>query len=448
MRGNALLVDLYELTMAECYFRLKKETQATFDLFVRQLPAGRSFLVFAGLADALEHAASLRFSSSDLEYLAGLKLFSAAFLKYLRGFRFRGDIWAMPEGSVFFPNEPVIRVTAGVIEAQILESFFLSTINLQTMIASKAARCVLAASGKGVIDFSLRRTHGAEAGLKASRSAYIAGFSATSNVLAGKLYGIPVAGTMAHSFVMAFENERESFDSYAAVFPRSTVLLVDTYNWKQGVRNAVETGKAMRRRGERLSGIRIDSGNLAFLSRTAREALDRAGLKDTKIFASGDLDEYRIAGLLKAGAPIDSFGVGTRMGASVDAPALEVIYKLSEIKHGPGMFLPTMKLSSHKVTFPGRKQVYRTKDSSGRFRYDTIGLEGERPGGLLIPAMLGGRNLYLDPVRKARERFLAELASLPSAIRDLDRGRTYPVRVSPSLKDLTAEVRDRFSQRQ
>ena len=349
----SLLVDLYELTMAECYLRSKKNTRATFDLFVRHLPARRFFLVFAGLSRILAFIRDFKVSADDIAYLKSLEVFSGDFLRHLAGLRFTGDVWAMAEGTVFFPDEPVVRVTAPIIQAQLLEGFLLNTVNLQTMIASKAARVCASAQGRPVYDFSLRRTHGADAALEAARSAYIAGCAGTSNVLAGKRYNIPVTGTMAHSFVMSFDNERDSFASYARTFPAKSILLVDTYDVIQGIKNAIATGLDLKKQGYRLAGIRLDSGDIVSLSKAARRMLDAAGLKSVAIVASGNLDEYGIQKLLKQKAPVDSFGVGTQMGTSFDAPALDVIYKLSEVSHDNGSFLPTMKLSKAKKTYPG-----------------------------------------------------------------------------------------------
>jgi nicotinate phosphoribosyltransferase len=436
-----LLVDLYELTMAECYFQDKIEATATFELFVRQLPGNRSFLMSAGLEDLLSFVRDLRFTPSDLKYLAGLKLFSRGFLKYLKDFKFTGDIWSMDEATVFFANEPLVRVTAPIIQAQLLEGFFLNTINLQTMIASKASRVVLSAKGRAVHDFSLRRAQGSDAGLKVARSAYIAGFSGTSNVLAGKSYGVPLSGTMAHSFVMAYESEIKSFQSYCRVFPSRAILLVDTYDTRAGLANAIKAGLELKKRGYALAGIRLDSGDIVSLSRLARKMLDKAGLKSTRVFASGNLDEFGIERIIKKGGRVDSFGVGTRMGTSSDAPWLDVNYKLSEITDKRGDFLPTMKLSRDKVTYPGRKQVFRVKDGNNRFIKDIVALENEKIKGipLLKPVILGGKRVagfeLLDDIRK---RGRSELAGLPLALKtNKAPKRAYPVLISPELQELT-----------
>jgi nicotinate phosphoribosyltransferase len=449
--GSSLLVDLYELTMAECYFRYKQTTRATFDLFVRQLPLNRAFLIAAGLEDILNYIRDLRFSRQDIAYLRSLKLFSRKFLEYLSGFKFRGDIWAMPEGTIFFPGEPMIRVTACVMEAQLVESFLLNTVNLQTMIASKAARVVLAAQGKGVYDFSLRRTHGRDAAIKVARSSYLAGFSGTSNVLAGKLYRIPVAGTMAHSFVMTFKNELESFLAYSSVFPERTILLVDTYDTVKGIRNAAKIGLRLAQKGWRLLGIRLDSGNIVALSKIARKILDAAGLNYVKIFASGNLDEFSISDMLAKKAALDNFGVGTHMGTSIDAPALDVIYKLSEVSDARGRFFPAMKLSQGKVTYPGRKQVFRIQDKKGNFLRDVLALEKEglKATPLLVKAVSQGKRVYhLPDLPEIRAVVSDGLARLPAGLKKVYPRYSYPVLVSPRLRKMTCALSRKLAMRQ
>jgi nicotinate phosphoribosyltransferase len=443
VKNTVLLVDLYELTMAQSYFIHKPDTRATFELFVRNLGKKRSFLLAAGLEDILDYIKNLRFSDEHINYLKKQKLFSDKFLKYLKNFRFNGDIWAMPEGTICFANEPVLRVTANIIEAQILESFCLNTINLQTMIASKAARVVLAAQGRGVFDFALRRTQGTDAAIKAARSSYLAGCGGTSNVLAGLKFNIPVVGTMAHSFVMAFDTEVESFCAYSRVFPDKTTLLVDTYDTKKGIENAMRIGRFLKEKGHRLMAIRLDSGDLVTLSKMARKMLNSAGLEYVKIFASGNLDEYKIDALLKKGAQIDNFGVGTHMGVSSDAPYLDVIYKLSEISHHDGRFLPTMKLSQGKVTYPGRKQVFRMKDKSGKYVKDTLALEDEKVKGepLLIKVVSKGKIIYqAPPLIELRKRATLNLLGLPAKFKQVYSKGNYPVVISPKLKKLTLSL--------
>ncbi len=451
MMENSLLLDLYELTMAEAYLDYKRDNSATFDLFVRQLPAQRNYLVACGLEDILTYVRNLKFSSQDISYLKGLHLFSGKFLEYLKGFRFRGDIWAMPEGTVFFANEPLLRVTASIIEAQIVEGFLLNTINLQTMIASKACRVVTQAGSKGLFDFSLRRTHGPQAGVKVSRSSYIAGFGGTSCVLAGKIYKIPVAGTMAHSFVMSFKEELDSFLAYANTFPTRTILLVDTYDTKRGIENAVAIGLYLKEKGYRLQGIRLDSADIAGLSKFARKSLDNAGLKYVKIFASGNLDEFKIKQLLDKGACVDSFGVGTNMGTSIDAPCLDVIYKLSEVTDENGNFLPTMKLSRGKHTYPGRKQIFRVKDKKGNYLKDIIALEGERITGvpLLRKVVNRGRLVYKTPaLDKIRAALKTQLPRFNKKLLNVNKKYSYPVTISPQLEGLRRKLSVQLKKRQ
>lgn len=439
----SLLVDLYELTMAESYFRYRKKARATFDLFVRNLPKNRGYLLFAGLEDIILYLENLKFSQDDLDYLERLKIFSGDFLAYLGKLRFCGDVWAMPEGTVFFPGETVVRVTGSLIETQIVESFLLNAVNLSTMIATKAARIVGAACGRGVYDFSLRRTHGADAALKAARSSYVAGFGGTSNVLASKLYSIPAVGTMAHSFVMSFASEAESFRAFFETFPNRSILLVDTYDTRRGVENAIRVATEFRARGYVLKGIRLDSGDIARLARMARGLLDGAGFRETKIFASGDLDEYKIRRLLARGAPVDDFGVGTKMGVSSDAPSLDVIYKICEVTKEEGVFLPAMKLSARKATLPGRKQVFRIYGRGGRYLRDIIGLEHEACGEPLLKKVIRAGKV-LQPVRplsEIREYAARCLDAVPEALRPLEGHKPYPVALSPGLKRLIAALR-------
>lgn len=357
----------------------------------------------------------------------------------------------MREGEICFANEPIIRVTARIIEAQILESFLLNTINLQSMVASKASRIVSAACGRGVFDFALRRTHGADAAIKVARSAFIAGAQATSNCLAGELYGIPVAGTMAHSFVMSFKDEIDSFRAYSLTFPDKTILLVDTYDTRKGIDNALIIGRRLKDKGFMLKGIRLDSGNIVSLSKLARRKLDGAGLGYVKILASGNLDEFKIKELLEKGARVDSFGVGTNMGTSIDMPCLDVIYKLSEVTDKRGDFLPTMKLSRHKVTFPGRKQVFRQIGGKGKFSRDILGLEGEKIRGerLLLKVIDKGRQIYKFPALKnIREFSRKRLEAFPHQLTRVNFSYKYPVAVSAQLSKLQKSLMSQLSMRQ
>ena len=433
----ALLTDLYELTMAQSYFRGKRNELSTFDLFVRNLPPGRGFLVSAGLDTVLTYLERLRFSDDAIAYLRTLNLFDEAFLGYLQRFEFTGDVTAMPEGEVVFPPEPLLEVTAPRIEAQIIETFLLNQINFQTMVASKAARVVLSAHGRPVVDFSPRRDHGADAAMKVARCSYLAGCAGTSNVLAGMAYGIPVSGTMAHSYVMSFDDELEAFRTYARHFPEHCLLLIDTYNTVEGARHAATVAAELRAQGHRLRGVRLDSGDLAALSHTVRRILDDAGFPDVRILASGDLNEDKIRDLLDSDAPVDMFGVGTEMGVSYDAPALGGVYKLVEDTRGY-----RIKRSTGKVTLPGRKQVWRlTRD--GRMIEDVIALHDEAapPGAqsLLAGVMRGGTRVWQESLEDARRRCRARMASLPGPLQELD-GVAYSVGLSGRLTALYREM--------
>jgi nicotinate phosphoribosyltransferase len=434
---SALVVDLYELTMMQAYHRGGVEGRATFDLFVRRLPRGRDFLLVAGLATALEHIENLHFSQSDLEYLESLGQFRTDFLERLETFEFSGDIEAMPEGSVAFAGEPILRVTAPIIEAQFLETVVMNLIHLQTLIASKAARVVLAAEGRNLVDFGLRRTHGTESGLFGARASHIAGFTATSNVEAGRVFDLPVAGTMAHSYVQAVGDEVEAFRNFAEAYPE-TVLLVDTYDTMRAVDRIIELAAEL---GDdfNVRAIRLDSGNLAELAGQARRRLDAAGLDRVKIFVSGNLDEVGVGELIRSGAPIDAFGIGTRLGTSQDAPNLDIVYKLAQLGD-----TPLLKLSSGKRTLPGVKQVWRERDGNGTPVRDIVGLDGEELSGepLLEPAMKGGRRLpSVGGIDQARQLAREELQRLPDPMRRLEPGvALYPVNVSDRLMALYEEL--------
>ncbi len=438
----SLLTDFYELTMCASYFDNKRNGPATFDLFIRKLPPNRSYYIFAGLEQALLYLKNLRFNTEQVDYLRE-RGFKEDFLNYLRGFKFSGEVWAVPEGTIVFPDEPLIRVTAPIIEAQLVESFLLNTVNLQTMIATKASRVAHAAQGKTVIEFGLRRTHGTDAGMKAARCSYIGGCNGTSSVLAGMKYGIPVFGTMAHSFVMFFDNEAEAFKAFAKTFPKTSTLLIDTYDNIKGAQNAAAIAKTLERKGFRLSGVRIDSGDLAEISKKVRHILDKNGLDYVKIFASGDLDEYKIEDLLRRGAKIDSFGVGTRMSTSEDRPYVDIIYKLCEKMGGSGEFVPTMKLSQGKITLPARKQVYRVKDRNGIFAKDIIALHDEKVEGtpLLIKVMEKGKIVHkLPSLEQIRNNGLQNLSKLPEKCKQLRKAPRYPVILSPNLKKILKEL--------
>jgi len=435
---SALLVDLYELTMMQAYWAHGIAGSATFDLFVRRLPPSRNFLLAVGLETAVERLAGTRFTADDLEYLSATGLFDRGFLDELGSFRFTGDVDAMAEGTVAFAREPVLRVTAPLLEAQFFESVLMNQFHVQTLLASKAARVVLAAGGRRVVDFGMRRMHGVDSAVAGARAYWVAGLDGTSNVLAGELYGIPIVGTMAHSFVQCHSSELDAFRAFAATYPE-TVLLVDTYDTLQGVEHVIELAREL---GDafRVRGIRLDSGDLLELSRAARQRLDAAGLGQVRIFASGNLDEHRVSELVGEGAPIDAFGVGTRLGTSEDAPNLDLVYKLAQLDGRP-----LLKLSIDKATLPGIKQVWRRVDDQGRFAGDVIGLAGETLDGvpLLEPVMRHGARVRepADALAAARQRAAEQLAALPKSVRGLEPAEPpYPVEVSPALAECARQV--------
>ncbi len=443
----SLFTDLYELTMCASYFDNNKLEPATFDLFIRRLPENRSYFLFAGLEQALLFLENVKFTEKHLSYLQK-QGFNKQFLNYLRNFKFTGEVWAAPEGTVAFPCEPLIRVTAPIIEAQLIETFLLNTVNLQTTIATKASRVVNAAKGKTVIEFGLRREHGIDAGMKVARCSYIAGCQGTSNVLAGLTYGIPVFGTMAHSFVMSFEKEIDAFRAFARTFPSKSTLLIDTYDELAGAEKAAVVAKELEKAGCKLGGVRLDSGDLAQASKKIRALLDEKGLRYVKIFASGDLDEYRIAELLSKGAEIDAFGVGTRMGTSADKPYVDVIYKLCETTSAKGDFSPIMKLSEGKATLPGRKQVFRFKGKKGFFAKDMIALADEKMEGepLLAKVMENGKiTRALPSLGEIRAAASENLSKLPEKYKKLTSAPAYPVELSRALEDLIKRLRRKLT---
>ncbi len=438
----ALLTDLYELTMAASYFREEMHGEATFSLFIRKYPKDRSYFVAAGLADALAYLATFRFSEDDLAYLETTRLFQPDFLDYLKTVRFTGEVWAMPEGSLFFKDEPILEVTAPIIEAQLVETFLINAINLQTLIATKAARATVAAGGRRLVDFSLRRTQGIDAGLKVARASYLAGFVGTSNVLAGKLYGLPIFGTMAHSYITSFSSEIEAFRAFARAFPQNTVLLIDTYDTIAGAKKAIQVGQEMAARGQKLRGVRLDSGDMAALSIEVRRLLDEAGLDYVTIFASGGFDEGKIARTLAAGGKIDAYGVGTKMGVSADVPYFDIAYKLVRYETRP-----VMKLSTGKVTYVDKKQIHRRYDDQGQMAGDIISLRDEaipETVPLLQQVMAHGQVVQpLPTLAASREYFLKEFAKLPMNYKSLENPALYPVQISPGLAALQAEVEAR-----
>jgi nicotinate phosphoribosyltransferase len=433
-----LLTDLYQLTMLQAYVDQEMHAPATFEFFVRKLPAQRNFLLACGLEQVLEFLAQLHFGDEELAWIARHGAFHGRFVEFLRQLRFTGDVDAMPEGTVFFPDEPILRVTAPLPVAQLVETRIINLLQFQTLVASKAVRSVLAAPGKLLVDFGLRRAHGAEAGLLAARAGYIAGLSGTSAVLAAPLFDIPVFGTMAHSFIEAHELENDAFRHFARSLPGSVVLLIDTYDTEAAAAKVVRLAPELRAEGIRIQGVRLDSGDLGDHARKVRHILDAGGLTDVTIFASGNLDEYAVSALLAAGAPIDGFGIGTRLDTSADAPYLDCAYKLQEFAGQA-----RRKRSEGKSTWPGRKQVFRRRDARGCLCGDTLTLEGDTHAGeaLLLPVMRAGRRLAPPtPLLRLRAHVAAQLAQLPDDLRGLAAGAPVPVSVAPALRALAESV--------
>ncbi len=452
----ALSTDLYELTMAAGYFAEGMHDRiATFDLSVRSLPPNRGFLLVAGLEQALAYLTDLRFTPEALAYLQGTGHFRPDFLDFLGEVRFTGTVDAIPEGTVSFPPSPLLRITGPIIEAQIVETFLLTTITFQTMIATKAARLVHAADGRQVVDFSARRDHGPQAGLLAARAAFIGGCVGTSNVLAGSLFDIPTYGTMAHSFVMFHGDEQDAFDAFSDAYPGDPTLLIDTYDTIEGAYKAVRAAQRLADDGRRLAAVRLDSGDLVALSQEVRRILDSAGFNDTQIFASGGLDEYEIIRLLGAGAELDAFGVGTELGTSGDAPSLDSTYKLVACQDAAGEDVPVIKLSSGKATLPGRKQVWRYQQGE-RFAGDMIGLENEEPNppaaapdaalveALLHPVLRNGELLErLPALEELQHRAATQLDKLDPGVKQVTEPNTYPTEVTADLLALTRTLQSR-----
>ena len=469
--GLALLVDLYELTMLAGYQATgRDQQQACFEYFFRELPPDNGFAVSAGLEQLLDFLQGLRFQTEDLDYLKGTGLFSREFLEYLKNLRFTSDLWAVPEGTLVFANQPLLRVQGPLGQVQLIESFVLNALNYPTLIATKAVRICLAAQNDPVMEFGLRRAHGPDGGLTGSRSAYIGGVTSTSNVLAGKTYGIPVAGTQAHSWVMSFDNELEAFRAYAKIFPEKLILLVDTYDTaNSGLPKALKVFQELRQQGSEVRpAIRLDSGDLAPLSKLAHRMFTEAGFEDPLIVASGDLNEYQIARLKKEGAKINCWGVGTQLICSYDFPALGGVYKLTAIEHD-GRWLGRMKTSSsaQKQTLPGRKRLWRCFDEQGRCLADVIALADEdlahtsqltlaKAGkldqlqelkavfhcqDLLTPVLKGGRRVaQQESLTTLRERTQQAVEALPANLKSLKNPAKYPVYISQELAKLTREL--------
>ncbi|MCM8830996.1 MAG: nicotinate phosphoribosyltransferase [Candidatus Omnitrophica bacterium] len=445
--NSGLTLDLYQLTMAQVYFKYKRTAVATFDLFIRS--TNRPFYVACGIDEALFHLQNFQFTQDAINYLKSLKIFTADFLDYLKAFKFKGTIWGIEEPEIVFASEPILRVTGNIIEAQIVESMLLNKINLATTLATKAARVVLSAKGKAVYDFSLRRTQGVEASLAVAKYSYMVGAAGTSNLYAAKLYNIPAVGTMAHSYVMSFEREIESFLAFAKTFGKKTILLVDTYDTKVGIENAIKVAKYLKSKGQGLLGIRLDSGNLIEDAKYARYLFDKEGLVDVLIVASGNLDEYKILEMTKKIVPIDAFGVGTNMGCSSDLPFTDVIYKLVEIKEESKDFIPTMKLSAAKSTLPSKKQLYR-KFKNNTMVEDIIATENEKIEGekLLKNLMKDGIILLKEKsLQEKRNIFTKKLATLPIQLRELTLKYKYPVKISKNLSTLAKKTKLQIKKR-
>ena len=444
-RQSALLTDLYQINMIQAYLDQGETKTAVFEFFVRNLPARRGFLVAAGLDQALDYLENLRFSAAEIEWLKSTGRFGQNLLDYLAAFRFTGDAHAMPEGTVFFANEPILRVTAPLPQAQFVESRLINILHLQTLIASKSARMMLAAPGKLLVDFGFRRAHGAEAGLMAARASYIMGFAGTATVLAGKEFGIPIYGTMAHSFIETFDDESAAFAAFARARPDNLVLLLDTYDTEAAARKVVALAPLLKAAGIAIRGVRLDSGDLVALSRKVRGILDAGSLHDVTIFASGGLDEDQLAAFAQQDAPIDGLGIGTSLTTSSDAPTLDCVYKLQEYAG-----LPRRKRAVNKATWPGRKQVWRRYDAEGRMAGDVLSPDGDQHAGepLIRLVMQGGKRvrppLSLEEIRRHARR---ELELLPQALRPLVPGTAYPVEVADELKALAAEVDRRLQMR-
>jgi nicotinate phosphoribosyltransferase len=434
---SPLLTDLYELNMIQAYLDRGEEDEAVFEFFVRRLPPRRSFLLAAGMDDALNYLETLQFSAAEIDWLKSTGRFRKNLLDYLSSFRFTGDVHAIPEGSACFAGEPLIRITAPLPQAQLVETRLINILHFQTLIASKAARMVLAAPGKILSDFGLRTAHGAEAGLFSARASYLAGFAGAANVLAGERYGVPIVGTMAHSFVQVHGDETQAFENFARARPEGVILLIDTYDTEQGARKVVELAPRLKADGIAIRGVRIDSGDLTAMARKVRAILDAGGLKDVIILVSGGVNEDVLRTMMSAGAPIDGFGIGVNLAASVDVPALDCAYKLQEYAG-----TPKRKLSEGKATWPGRKQVWRAYGGDGRMAGDILSVEADNQPGeaLIVPVMRGGKRITPSPtLAQIRERAARELVRLPEPLRKLETG-DYPVKVADALKALAKEA--------
>lgn len=438
-QNRTMLTDLYQLTMGAGYFAAGKNEKAIFDLFIRKLPKDWGFFIANGIEDAIDYATNVRFDESDIDYLRDQGLFNEKFLNALRNFRFTGEIYAVREGTPVAPNTPLMRIEGPRMESQLLETMLLNTVNFQTMIATKANRVVNAASPAAVVDFGLRRAQEFDAAMKGARAAFIGGAVATSNVLAGKEYGIPISGTQAHSFVMSFPSELEAFRAYVKTFPNKPTLLIDTYDSIEGVKNAVIVAKELEKSGKRLGAVRLDSGELAELSDSVRNILNMTELSYVKILASNDLNEYKIEELKRNGARIDGYGVGTELITAKPVAAIPGVYKLAEDEGGP-----KIKLSEGKISYPGRKQVYRANG------FDVLALEGEEAAGeplLMKVAENGERIVPRRTLRETRNYCLEQVAMMPRETRCVF-ARPYECRESAGLKNLVEKLTARYGGRQ
>jgi nicotinate phosphoribosyltransferase len=438
LRKSPLLTDLYQLTMLQAYFAQRMNDIAVFEFFVRRLPRHRNFLMAAGLEQVLQFLEDLHFTGEELDWVRKSGRFSRDFPDQLAKLRFTGDVHAMPEGTLFFADEPILRVTAPIAQAQLVESRIINLLHFQTLVASKAVRVVSAAPGKLLVDFGMRRAHGAEAALFAARASYIAGFDGTSHVLAGAEFGIPTFGTMAHSFIEAHDSEELAFERFAHAQPENVTLLIDTYDTEAAARKVAQLAPRLKRAGITVKAVRIDSGDLALHAHNVRRVLDDAGLKEIGIFSSGSLDEHALRNLLSQGAPIDGFGVGTSMVTSADAPYLDCAYKLQEYAGRA-----RRKRSEGKATWPGRKQVYRTYDASGVMTGDVLTLETDpQPGeALILPMMRNGKRVQApETLEDIRRRAAEQLQRLPHRLRELEDAPPYPVTVAPALRELAVAV--------
>ncbi|MEK7792384.1 MAG: nicotinate phosphoribosyltransferase [Pseudomonadota bacterium] len=435
--SSPLLADLYQFTMLQTYLEQNMQETAVFELFVRKLPPGRNFMVAAGLEQVIDFLENLKFSPEELDWLA--TRFPSHVITYLEKFHFDGDVHAMPEGTIFFPNQPILRITAKLPQAQLVESRIINLMHFETLIASKAARSVLVAPDKLLVDFGMRRAHGAEAGLLAARASYLAGFSGTATVLAGTLYDIPLFGTMAHSFIQAHSDESAAFEHFARSHPDNTILLIDTYDTEAAANKVVTLANKLKADKINIQGVRLDSGDLAEHARNVRQILNAGGLKDATIFASGNLDEYQLHALLSANAPIDGFGIGTALDISSDAPALDCAYKLQEYAGKP-----RRKHSEGKATWPGRKQVYRNYGIDGYMTGDIVALEENDPQEgepLIQPFMRCGKRLRSNPsLHEIRNQTTANYRRMPASMIALKPAPTYPVTISTALRAMANQL--------